>query len=363
MPQLNTKEQLEFAETLAELAAGGLPLVEGLRATCLDTNSRRLGRALTSLATDIEAGTAFSKPADATQQNESQPNASQPNEYLPSHIVGLLHAGAKANSLDQSLADLVDHYRLQRDLKGQLFSAMAYPAFVLACSITGLVVLTFAFVGPLRLLYDQSASMGMRQSAPHWLTQQWFWFADEGIFFLLTAVLGTLALLFAVRCFGGKALWERCLARLPIVGKMITWTGMVEFSWLLRSLLAHNVPLPKALNLMGDGLASANAAQLANWLAEGSQAGIPLSDLMAATRRIPASAVPIVRWGEQTGMLDQAMDSLYQMFYQRLQLRAALVASILVPVLLLSTGLVLLSMIVGVLWPLGEMVRSFAFFW
>ncbi len=173
--------------------------------------------------------------------------------------------------------------------------ALAYPLTLMVLLMLLIVFVMIMVVRPMKHIYQDFGT-----TLPT-LTLGWIWLAETGI-----RVMGCLALFGAVVClgirlFGGRVLWTRFVSGLPVFGALWHWSGVAEFARLLKTLLARQVPLPEALQLVSTALSNANLADVSRWFSEGTAAGIPLSELIAATTRMPACVVPIVRWGEQTG--------------------------------------------------------------
>jgi type II secretory pathway component PulF len=128
---------------------------------------------------------------------------------------------------------------------------------------------------------------------------------------------------------------------------------------MLGLLVQHRVPLPEALRLAADGSRDANVAQVSRRLAEGAENGRGLSEMLARTYRLPASLVPILRWGESANELAEALLSGSEMLEGRVHLRANLLRIVLPPfaLLVIATGIGLL--VAALLLPMIWMLNAF----
>jgi type II secretory pathway component PulF len=100
----------------------------------------------------------------------------------------------------------------------------------------------------------------------------------------------------------GGATIQRVLTMMPILGPLWVWSGASSFTRLLATLLEHDIPLPEALLLTGDGMDNAELRRAGTWLSQQVQSGQTLSQLVESSGCLPASAVPVLRWGEQSGV-------------------------------------------------------------
>jgi type II secretory pathway component PulF len=83
-----------------------------------------------------------------------------------------------------------------------------------------------------------------------------------------------------------------------------------------------------------------------------------LSQLVAETRRVPASLVPLLRWGEQTGALADALAAGRAMFESRVTARAWLLRSILPPSLCVLIGAAFLLLVMALFLPMISLLQA-----
>ncbi|HEY2827729.1 MAG TPA: type II secretion system F family protein, partial [Pirellulales bacterium] len=79
---------------------------------------------------------------------------------------------------------------------------------------------------------------------------------------------------------------------------------------------------------------------------------------VSAVSGLPTSMVPLVRWGEEHNTLPEALDTAADMFEKRVQIRAALLQSILPPIVFIIAALGMLWIIDALLLPLLGFVNA-----
>ena len=173
------------------------------------------------------------------------------------------------------------------------------------------------------------------------------WVASAG---LVTSLL--------IRIVGGRIGWTRFVSSLPIFGPMVHWSGTAEMMRLLHIMLMHEVQLSEALRLTASGVSDANMAFVSQWLADGTEAGVPLGELMSATSRVPAFIVPIVSWGEREGSLAQATQSAHELLEGRIRMRTSLVSFLLSPLVLILVAAAICSLVIGLFMPLASLIEN-----
>ena len=190
------------------------------------------------------------------------------------------------------------------------------------------------------------------------VTQVLIWGHREGVRWLLGAGAVFVLVVAVFRLFGGRARWRRCLSTVPIIGVLWHWSGVAELSRVLAVLTEQDIPLPEALRLAADGVHDADMSELSRELAAGVEQGSSLSELVAATFRLPPTLAPIIHWGEQAGELSEAFRRAGEMFEGRVQMRASLVRSVLPPLIFIAVGTTALVFIFGLYAPLISLIQG-----
>jgi type II secretory pathway component PulF len=346
LERLSQSEALAVTRQLADLSRAGIPLCEGLRAAADELKPGRLARVFRKMAAETEAG----KPLDDVLGDSAA--------RFPPHIVGLLRAARRTGRLEQALTHLLDQHFRMRELSRKLRTALAYPLFILGAAVAMFLMLQLFELGQLRSVVDE---LELNDQTP-FLTQLLIWWTEEGWIVasvLLVVFVVTLAL---VRIVVGAAVWRRLLATIPLLGPIWHWAGVAQWTRMLAMLLDQQLPLHEALRLAADGSFDANVGQAARQLAVGAEQGRSLSEMLSKTYRLPNSLVPLVRWGEQSGAMSDAMHAASDMFEGRLALRSNLLRLILPPLVLLLIGLGVSLVIVALLAPMLELIRMMSSF-
>lgn len=337
--RLTVREAEAVTAALADATAAGLPLADALRAAADEGPGGRVAGELRWLAAQVERGRSIDEIM-----------AAQPSAF-PGYVAGLIQAGLRTGRLGQVLVDLMDHQQTVRDMWFSIRTALAYPALLLL--LAGGLGLAVELV-LLEPIADIFRGEGMELPI---VTQTLVWSRDYGLRYLLGGLAAAVPALVLLRVAGGAARWRRAVAALPLVGVLWHWSGVAEFARLLSILTGFGVPLPEALRLAAAGIHDADLSQVGRTLAAGVEQGRTLSELVASSRRLPPTLGPLVRWGEQCGQLGEAFRVASEMFEGRVQMRAALMRSILPTLLFIAVGTFAVLFIVGVYAPISAMIR------
>ncbi len=313
---LSADEVAELAARIGELTKAGMPLGEGLRAVAAELPGRRLPRTVRRLADRFDAG------GDVATALQAQ------GRRLPEHFVGLLLAGIRTGRLAEMLEEFVDLERSRQELRRRLWMAFAYPLFLLVV-LAGTAVVIHAQVEGFRRIFAEFGT-----ELPD-MTR--FFFATVGpVTWLLvaTAILAVVAPL-VLQVIPRPAWLSEMLQAIPMLGPVLRWSRLAQFSRLIAVLLEQQVPLPDALRLAAAGVNDSYLAQGCRRVAAEVEAGRPLAESMKERPQFPPTLIPLVRWGQQTPALADAFRAAAEMFQGRVFSQGSLLQALLLPVTLL----------------------------
>ncbi len=328
---------------LADATGTGLPLADALRAAADEAADGRVADELRWLGSQIEAGLPLDEVLSSRQAG------------YPGYVGALVQAALRTGRVGESLVELIDCQRTRREMWWSIKASLAYPLLLLAVAT---VIGAAISVGLMRSFVDVFTDL---ESALPAFTQFFIWFQKTGIIWAVGLIGLVVVAAILLRMLGGAARWCRVVSTLPLVGVLWHWSGVAEFARLLAVLAEQDVPLPDCLRLSAAATWDASMRELAGSLAAGVEQGSRLSDLMAGTRRVPTSLVPVVRWGERAGRLPEAFRVAADMFEGRLQMRAELVRSILPPLVFVAVAGGVLMLLAGLFLPMISMIQSLGF--
>lgn len=128
--------------------------------------------------------------------------------------------------------------------------------------------------------------------------------------------------------------------------------SVVDFTERLVPLLEANIPLERALGIVGDDQDNKAMATTANDLRRGLHEGRKLSDLIRERGRIfPQLYSGVVEAGEEAGALPQVMGELRNFLTESAELKSFIISSSVYPIFIAVSGIVMLTFILAVIVP------------
>jgi len=237
-------------------------------------------------------------------------------------------------------------------LRWRVFRGLAYPLVLVCLAVLVFCAIVQMDVGPFERMFSE---FGLQLPA---LTILLIWWYRHGWAVLLGLAVVVLMAVALVRFSGSRAGWLRVGKVVPLFGPLWRWSGLAEWSGLMSVLIRRQIPLSEALELAGAGVRDADLGRLSLQLAESAQRGQSLSQLVAESRRMPASLVPLLRWGEQADVLADALAAGRAMFESRVAARAWLLQSVLPPLLCVAIGAMFMLLVIALFLPLISMIQG-----
>lgn len=312
---LSHEESAQLLRSIGELANAGLPLDEGLDALAEEISGTKLKRALHQVAAEIRAG------ANPLSENELS------LVRLPRYHRCILIAGIQSQRLGDALFEMLDEDAWRRDYWRDLWAALSYPLLLalvtlLVVDLLNVVVMPIVQANFLQIYEDFQLSLPFDVTIFKAPPVSWT------SFFLLAAMAMLLVPMFLSA--SQLAMLRRSV---PLLGKIFWWYEVLDLVIKLRLLVTQRIPTPMALRVVKDALSSRRMAQLVPLWADEMDQGRTLGDVWLDSMDIPASILPLVRWGETTGNLPEAFSSVEALLKDRLALRRELVRKIGPPVI------------------------------
>ena len=337
-------ERAMLIRQLATLLQAGLTVEKALGALLDDLSKVAQREAMAQVRAEVQAGASL-----------AQAMSHLPRDFPPD-IGAVMDAGEQSGQLGTVLTRMADDLEAGDQLRGKLLGAALYPAIVSAVAVV-MVVFLMSFVVP------QVASVfAAREQALPLLTRIMLAASDGvrtwgGVVGLLIA-LGLTAMVWAYR---SQAAWrlrvDGLWLRLPLLGPLVGDYHNARLASTLGLLSTAGLPILKGLHTAAHSLS--NHALRADVLtAQGLvREGASLAAALQAQNHVAHWVVLFARLGEQTGQLGPMLSQAARQNADRVQRKALALATILEPLLILTMGLIVLTIVLSVLMPIMELNR------
>lgn len=279
---------LEYTRAVASLLPAGMPLSRALAAATSQA-PESIRAALESVRSKVERGEGLAE------------SLAEHPRLFSSLYVGLVRAGEKSGSLDNSFQRLTEHLERDSELRSKLVSMSIYPALLGLVGIAAILVLVL-FVLPRfsDLLLSSGAALPATTAAVVGVAmavqQEWWILA-------LAPPLIAIVLAWLRTTDQGRRVGARVLIRVPLIGSWRRQHLGASFARMVGELLAGGAPLLLALedarDCMTDSVAQAETDRIRTRVREGSS----LHSAIAEGGLFPPILTQLVALGEDAGRL------------------------------------------------------------
>lgn len=326
---------------LSDLLEAGRPLASALGMAAEQCVHAALQAVLRRMETAVREGKTLSEA-----MNEAGPNV------FASFFVHQVLAGETGGMLGKVLARLADFAEGEAEIRSQIQSALAYPAFIAAVGFGTIGYLLGAIIPRMAGLFadfQQLLPLPTRVLlALSGIFRSYFWIV------LPVAAVGWLLL----RRFGSTERLTRrfdgALLKIPAVRDWIRARELAQFARTLGSLLQNGVPILKALEITEQAMGNRAFRESVAALREPVRRGVPLSKALANARLFPPYVRNLAAVGEEGGALDKALLKAADVYERDARRGLKTAMSLLEPSLILVVGLILGGVVISIMLPIFE---------
>lgn len=339
--RVTTTELAVFTRQLASLLRAGLPVVSALSTLRQQSESRRLIQVIDEVIDTLSREGA--QLADALEDH--------PGVFNPLYS-SLVRAGEEGGNLVEVLEDLARYLGQSARLRGQVIAAFIYPLFLLLLGATAVFVL-MSFVIP--RFQELFRSFGQALPAPTRALIAVSGFLSAWWPAVVAAIgAGVVALVLALRRGGFRKRSDRVLLALPVLGRMFLKLEMARIARTLGALLSGGVKILTALRITGRTVRNQAVRATFPPMVDHVAGGGSLAAAMEQTGLYPALMVNLVKTGEETGRLSEMLAELSAIYEDEAERAVSGAVKLLEPVLIVSMGIVIASIIAAVMLPIFQ---------
>ncbi len=339
--ELTAEEARLLVERLAAISDANLPLASGLRSAATEMPSNRLRAAMRQLADRVEQGESM----EEVLRDQLQ--------YCDAGLRGAIAAALSSGQIGDVLGRYIEQQQTRRALAQAVRGMLAYPILLLTMCLA-LAVLFSIFVMP-----DFANSMSSLSLSTSWLMRMMQWWGQTGVWYLLAGMGSAAVFVVVLRLWAGAARWQRLKERIPLLGPLFQWMGILEWSRMTSLLLNQNIPLAQAAEWAAQGASDAAIRRDGARLAAGIEQGKGLADVLKSECCMPGTLKLMVGWGEQTDQLPAALATAADYFEDRVRLRLALLR-IIVPAIVFTIVALVATLLFGafavVMWSAFSLI-------
>ena len=344
---LTDKDLVVFTRQFGTMINAGLPLIQCLEILSTQSENAALRKAVGEIKVQVEGGSTFS---DALRRHP---------KIFDDLYVNMVHAGEVGGLLDTILNRLSKHIEKAMKLKGQIKSAMVYPAAIVGIATIVITVLMIWVIPVFEKMFKEMSGGKMALPGPTQLVIDMSNFVQSSWYIILGTIVGVV---FAFKKYyatpQGRLTVDKLVLRLPVFGDLIRKASVAKFTRTLGTLITSGVPLLEALSIC--------AKTAGNKVIEGVlmdarvsiSGGKTISDPLAKSETFPKMVTHMIAVGESTGALDNMLGKIADFYEDEVDQAVTNLTALLEPMMMVFLGVTVGFIVVAMYLPIFTMANA-----
>jgi type IV pilus assembly protein PilC len=341
-PKVKDKDIVIFTRQLATMIDAGLPLVQCLDILGSQTENKTLAKTVNQVRSDVESGATF---ADALKKHP---------KIFDSLYCNMVAAGEAGGILDTILGRLAAFMEKFAKIKGQIKSAMIYPAIILFVAIS-VVSLLLVVVVPMLANIFVEAKMQLPFPTRVVMAFSNFLKGWGGLSLLLVIIGFFIGLKQFRKTEQGLRTTDGIALKIPVAGSLIQRVAVAKFTRTLGTLLTSGVPILEGLLIVSRTAGNKVVEDAIMATRQSVSEGKTLADPLGRAKIFPAMVISMISVGEATGALDNMLNKIADFYDDEVDSAVAALTSMLEPMLMIFLGVVVGFVIVAMYMPIFQM--------
>jgi len=344
---VSEKDLVVFTRQFGTMINAGLPLIQCLEILSTQSENAALRKSVGEIKVQVEGGSTFS---DALRKHP---------KIFDDLYVNMVHAGEVGGLLDTILGRLSKHIEKAMKLKGQIKSALVYPAAIVGIAGIVITVLMIWVIPVFEKMFKEMSGGKMALPGPTQLVIDMSNFAQGNWYIILGVIV---AIVVAIKKYystpQGKLAIDKLLLKLPVFGDLIRKASVAKFTRTLGTLLASGVPLLEALTIC--------AKTSGNKVVEGAlldakvsiSGGKTIAEPLAKSGTFPKMVTHMISVGESTGALDSMLGKIADFYEDEVDQAVTNLTALLEPMMMVFLGVTVGFIVVAMYLPIFTMASA-----
>ena len=282
--------------------------------------------------------------------------AKQPRVFSDLYV-NMVKAGEQSGALVEVLRRMADHFEKFAQVQAKFTSALIYPALV-CCVGVGLIIFFMSFILP--KFMSLFAGVGFTRLPV--MTVMLINVSDAFKSYWWLMVLAAIVAVIVFKRFqatpAGRRKIDGWKMKMPLVGKVICLNLYGQFARTLCTLLQNGVPMLTALKITEQVIPNSIIKEATARTRDAVTDGKSLAQPLAASKVFPRLMVDLVKIGEETGNVADALNNVAQTYENELNIALRVMTNLIEPALIVTMAAGVGFLLVAVLGAMFSMISS-----
>ena len=333
-----TREFLIFNQELATLLKAGMPLVQSLEILRRRVANPVFKSVLDDVYDRVRSGNSLSEAFESH------------GRMFPGVYTASLLAGEKSGSLEQVIRRYVAYVKVVSAVRRKTISALVYPLILLVLSLIVVSIIVLRVVPEFGAFYDQfHAELPLSTRV---LVAVSNFAGSYFVLVVLSVALASFMFWGWLKRAGSRVRFDRWVLSIPSLGPVAQKFATSQVARTLATLLGGGIPLVNAIEVASRSIQNQYLARELQSAGQQVREGRALSAAMNDSGAFPDVSIKMVEVGEQTGALQEMLNSMSDFYDEEIETNLARFVTIIEPVLLIVMGVIIAGLLLSLYMPL-----------
>ena len=328
----------DFARSVGQVIGAGVSLVRALRIICDDETLRQKERDIyADVLKQVRTGVSLSD------------SMAMEGAAFPSMMINMFKSAEASGTLEATAKQMADYYSKEYKLNKKIKSSMTYPKILGVLMVVVIMVIMGYVIPQFEDLFAQMDSLPVTTeillAISSFVSDKWYLIIIFGVIVFII-----LKLLFSVPAI--HHIKDKIKIKLPKIGKLMRIIYTARFARTLASLYNAGLPIISCLTIARDTIDNRYIESQFETVIKDVQAGQNLSEALAKVDGFTKKLVSSVVVGEETGTLDEMLNSAADQLEYDSEMAIQGMVSMLEPLIIVVLAVVVGFIIISVIQPI-----------
>ena len=340
--KLNVKAFTLMCSQFAIILKAGVPIARTVKLIADKTSNKPLKKILENAAEDVEAGRSL-----ATSLSE------RGHKILPPIFIETVRAGEASGNIDKAFESMAAHYDKEIKIRSKVKSALSYPIFVLAIAVVVVIVLMVKVVPTFIAIFAEYGA-----ELP-FMTQLLINISNFFRHYYLLMIFIIAVCYIAFKLYSNTETGRMNLAKLqlklPIFGNIAELSAASQFSNTMATMLGSGLIMTRAVSITSKVIDNYYISEEIGKIVAELESGHSLGGSLRAAQCMPDILVDMTAVGEETGEIDQTLNTIAAYYDAELDEAIKSALAKLEPSILIGLALIAGFIVIAIYMAMFEM--------
>jgi type II secretory pathway component PulF len=343
--RVSMKDIVILSRQLSTLFEAQVSALRVFRLLGAETENRALSNILTTVADDLQAGSAISAAM------------AKHHKVFSDFYVSMVKAGEESGKLDETFSYLADYLDRTYELSSKVKGALIYPAFVIVTFVT-VMILMFTMVIPKisGILTESGVELPVYTRIIMGISN---FLVSYGFILLAILVVAGFFLVRFIRTPAGRMAFDQFKLGIPYLSSLYRKLYLSRLSDNMNTMLASGIPMVRALELTSTVINNHVYQAILNEAMDSVKGGKTLSESLSQyPDQIPGILVQMTKVGEETGEVGTILKTLARFYSREVATAVDSLVSLIEPLMIVLLGGGVAVLLASVLIPIYNIASA-----